>query len=266
MEINLATIIFLMKTRFTGRRFRHHITLIIVVVSDDMNANFNISLGPLCSLSPGRIVGVLLLNRFGSPQKTNMSLATQHVQHTRLLSQSRHAALGWHGKHLTHVYACETSEAERMRRTILSQVKCKDKSGYDTPLHIWTCAVTGRQCERKGVKLKKETSTEDSVYMTALPRATTDTHTHTQPRVQAGWNNRQHHRHFKTTYPHWSASETSTRYTHATFTDPQSPPLLLRLVIQLCSTTATAGVTALSASHLSHHSCINTSCAQSFIM
>lgn len=112
MEINLAAIIFLMKTQFTGRRFRHHITLIIVAVSDDMNANFNISLGPLCSLSPRRIVGVLLLNRFDSPQKTNMSPATQHAQHTRLLSQSRHAALGWHGKHHTHVYTCETSEEE----------------------------------------------------------------------------------------------------------------------------------------------------------
>lgn len=132
MEINLAAIIFIMRTQFTGRRI--HITRIIVVVSDDMNANFNISLGPLCSLSPGRIVGVLQLNRFDSPQKTNMSLATHH---TRLLFQSHHATLGWHGKHHTQFCACETSEVKRMRRTILSQVKHEDKSGYDTPLHIY---------------------------------------------------------------------------------------------------------------------------------
>lgn len=87
MEINLAAIIFLRKTQFTGRRFRHRITLIIVVVSDDMNANFNISLGPLYSLSPGRIVGVLLLNWFDSPQKTNMSGYTTCATYTIVISK-----------------------------------------------------------------------------------------------------------------------------------------------------------------------------------
>ncbi len=36
----------------------------------------------------------------------------------------------------------------------------RTKGRYDTPLHIWVYTVTGRQCERKGVKLKKQTSTE----------------------------------------------------------------------------------------------------------
>lgn len=58
----------------------------------------------------------------------------------------------------------------------------RTKSGYDTPLHIRVYTVAKRLCERKGVKLKKQLQLKgfckDSVYMTASPQATTDTHNH----------------------------------------------------------------------------------------
>lgn len=125
---------------------------------------------------------LILLRRQISP---SLSLATQHTQRTRLLSQSRHAALGWQGMCRTHVYACETSEAEQMRRTVLSEVKCEDKR------RIWyTLTHTSVHCDRKAV-WKKRCKIEKANFnwkgfvriLCTWQRRPGQQLTHTQPRV-----------------------------------------------------------------------------------
>lgn len=69
------------------------------------------------------------------------------------------------------------SETDEKNNLVTSETWGQKRIWY-TLTYIQTYTVTGRQCKINGVKLKKESSTEDSVYMTASPRATTDTHTH----------------------------------------------------------------------------------------